>query len=67
MNSVSEHDILNRLVVLHTRSLPMYLGFAVPWWSDRNGQAAELLQHIITDQFAMADRLGEMIIAKATT
>jgi hypothetical protein len=62
MNSASEHDILNRLVVLYNRSLPMYLHYAVPWWSDRDGQAAELLEHIVADQSEMVDRLGGMII-----
>jgi hypothetical protein len=62
MNSVSEHDILNRLVVLHNCSLPMYLRYAVPWWSGQNGQAAELLEHIADDQAEMVDRLGSMII-----
>ena len=62
MNSGSEHDILNRLIVLHNRSLPMYLRDAVPWWSDRNGQAADLLEHITTDQMELVDRLGKMVI-----
>jgi hypothetical protein len=62
MNSVSEHDILNRLVVLHNRSLPMYLRYAVPWWGDRNGRAADLLAHVAADQADMVDRLGRMLI-----
>ena len=62
MNSVSEHDILNRLIVLHNRSLPMYLRYAVPWWSDRNGQAAELAGHITADQSEIGQSVGRTIV-----
>jgi hypothetical protein len=62
MNSVSEHEVLNRLVVLHNRSLPMYLHYAVAGWNDRSRQAAELLEQIVADQTEMVNRLGEMIV-----
>lgn len=62
MNPASQIDVLNRLYVLHNRSLPMYLHYATPW--AQNGQAAslEVLKRIAHDQKSLRDRIGEMII-----
>ena len=65
MNSATTNDVLNRLMVVHNRSLPMYLGFAVPWWSDGDAPAAELLAQIVSDQRQIVDRIGEMIVDNA--
>lgn len=62
MNSVDTNEILNRLLVIHNRSLPMYLGYAVPWGRRGNEAAAEALSLIVADHKNMVDRLGEMIL-----
>ena len=61
MNTVSTNDVLNRLLVLHERSLPMYLADAAPWTRVGNEHAIEVLGHIVSDQRQMVDRIGEVI------
>ncbi len=55
-------DVLNRLWVAHARSLPTYLGYAVPWIPAKNGNAGEALRRIAEDHQVIADRIGEMIL-----
>ena len=63
MNSASTNDILNRLSVLHNRSLAMYLSYAAPWTEGQSEKAAaETLAQIVEDQKNTVDRLGEMIL-----
>ena len=62
MNAVNPMDVLNRLMVVHHRSLPMYLSYASPTWVRGDDRAREVLQTIATDQQQMVDRLGEMIV-----
>jgi hypothetical protein len=62
MSSKSTIEVLNRLFILHTRSLPMYLSYAQPSWHIGDEVAQETLQSIVEDQRAMAERLGEMIL-----
>lgn len=54
--------ILNRLLVLHHRSLPAYLGWAQPWRKPGQQRAHETLQQIVQDQARTVDRLGSMIL-----
>lgn len=54
--------ILNRLVAIHNRSLPMYLSNTRPWTTRRDEAARETLSQIARDQKATVDRLGEMIL-----
>lgn len=61
MSNVATNDILNRLLVLHSRSLPMYLADAAPWTRIGNEHAIEVLGHIVADQRHTVDRIGEMI------
>ena len=61
MKNVSTNDVLNRLLVLHNRSLPMYLANAVPWTRIGNEHAIEVLGQIVADQRHTVDRIGEMI------
>ena len=56
------HKLLNRLLVIHNRSLPMYLESAVPWWQDRDVRAQQVLDQIVTDQRHMVDRVGTLIV-----
>ena len=61
MASKSTIEVLNKLLVLHTRSLPMYLSYAQPAWLRGDDHARETLQSIVEDQREIAERLGEMI------
>jgi hypothetical protein len=62
MSSLDTNAVLNRLLVLHHRSLPAYLGYAIPWLHRDNGAALEALQAIAADHRALVDRLGELIL-----
>lgn len=59
--SVETNAVLNRLSVIHSRSLAMYLSYAAPWSAESNG-AADTLKAIVADQKRIADRVGEMIV-----
>lgn len=62
MKPAETNDVLNRLYVLHNRSLPRYLHYARPYSLRGDEQAAETLNHIVADQDRMVDRIGAMII-----
>ena len=62
MNSVDTNAVLNRLLVLHNRSLAMYLSDAMPWSVPEDESARAVLRQIADDHRAMVDRLGEMIL-----
>ena len=62
MSPPSTTDILNRLLVLHVRSLPMYLGYAPPYQMHRNPKAKSVLDQIVEDQKRTVDRLGTLIL-----
>jgi hypothetical protein len=62
MNQSKTIDALNRLYVLHNRSLPLYLRDAGPWEREGDERAKETLAHIIEDHLASVDRLGAMIL-----
>ncbi len=60
--TLTTNEILNKLVVLHTRSLPMYLSYAKPWHLREHQQAMETLENIVHLQKDMADRLAQMVM-----
>ncbi len=62
MASAETINALNRLYAIHYRSLPMYLGYAKPYALRGDEQARETLNHIVADQKAMVERIGEMIL-----
>jgi hypothetical protein len=62
MTVVTTNEILNRLLVIHNRSLPIFLTYAPPWWQDADGRVAEVLADVASDQLRMADRIGELIV-----
>jgi hypothetical protein len=62
MSPPSTIDILNRLLVLHERSLPVYLNYAPPHQLGSNAKAKAVLDQIVTDQRRTIDRLGTIII-----
>jgi len=62
MNSVDTNAVLNRLRVIHNRSLPTYLSYAIPWSQTGDEAAAETLALIVNDHKTMVERLGELIL-----
>ncbi len=62
MNAVDTIDVLNRLVVIHNRSLVSYLSYASPTWHRGDQEAQETLSLIVADQEQTVDKLGEMIV-----
>jgi hypothetical protein len=54
-------DLLNELLAIEYRSLPMYLTYASPWRHSQDARAGEVMQHIVTDQQHMSARLVEEI------
>lgn len=62
MSSPSTNDILNRLQILHSRSLPMYLSYAPPHGLERHPRFKEVLEAIVASQQMMTDRLCTFIL-----
>ena len=62
MSPPSTTDILNRLLVLHERSLPMYLSYAPPGDLAANPHAQAVLGQIVTDQKRTIDRLATIVL-----
>ena len=58
---MSTTEVLNQLLSLHCRSLPMYLQSAPPHRQPGDEKAIEVLSHIVEDQHLMVDRLAELI------
>src|SRR3954469_1965403 len=67
MSLPSTTEILNRLLVLHMRSLPMYLSYAPPYQLARNEHAKGVLDQIVEDQKRTVDRLGTLILDSSGT
>src|SRR4051794_15128100 len=62
MNSVSTTDVLNRLLVLHERSLPVYLSYAPPDYLNTHPKIAQVLRQMADDHLRTVDRLGTLIL-----
>lgn len=62
MSPPSTTDVLNRLLVLHERSLPMYLSYAPPDRLAANAQAKAVLGQIVEDQKRTIDRLATIVL-----
>ena len=67
MSPPSTTDLLNRLLVLQVRSLPMYLSYAPPHELDRHAQAKAVLGQIVEDQRQTVDRLSSLILEHGGT
>lgn|SRR5436190_9582156 len=67
MSPPSTTEILNRLLVLHVRSLPMYLSYAPPYQLDHHQRAKEVLNQIVEDQKRTVDRIGSLILDSGGT
>lgn len=55
-------DVLNRLLAMHSRSLPTYLVSAPPWYPESDSNAMVALRHVAEDHALMVDRLGAEIM-----
>jgi hypothetical protein len=62
MPTPSTIDVLNRLYVLHHRSLAVYLHYAQPYRLARDARAAAVLGQMAEDQNRTADKLAAMIL-----
>ncbi|MCA9119337.1 MAG: hypothetical protein H6822_06135 [Planctomycetaceae bacterium] len=63
MSEATTNRLLNRLVAIHNRSLPVYLTYAAPAWHGGQESAKETMRLIAADQRETADRLAAMITA----
>jgi len=64
MQALYSNEALNRLLVIHHRSLSMYVSDARPWVGN-NGRATESLEvlaAIAKDHRQLVDEIGEMLI-----
>lgn len=55
-------DLLNRLLVLHERSLPMYLSYAQPEGLLANSKAWAVVTQMVEDQKRTVDRIATLIL-----
>ena len=62
MTSTDTNDLLNRILVLHARSLAMYLGYAKPDQLWKNPKAARVLEGMVDDHKRTVDRLAGLIL-----
>ena len=62
MGEMTTVDILNRLLAMHSRSLPTYLVSAPPWYPESDSDAMVALRHVAEDHALMVDCLGAEIM-----
>jgi hypothetical protein len=61
MKKVDVSSVLNRIVSLHARSLPVYLTDAVPYLAAGSEAAQDSLKAIADDQVLMVNRIADHI------
>ena len=54
-------DLLNQLLVIHYRSLPMYLTDATPWTHHGDEKAVEVLTDIVADNRSTCQKLAQAV------
>jgi hypothetical protein len=67
MSPPSTTEILNRLLVLHMRSLPVYLSYAPPNQIYSHDHARAVLTQIADDHKRTVDRFGALILDSGGT
>ena len=67
MSPPSTIEVLNRLLVLHERSLPVYLSYAPPDRLASNPNAKAVLDQIVEDQKRTIDRLATIVLDSGGT
>ena len=58
----STNEILNRLLILHERSLAVYLHYAAPEHVEKSPRIAQVLHQTAEDHLRTVDRLGTLIL-----
>jgi hypothetical protein len=64
MISPASNSVLNRLLVIVYRSLPIYLADAVPWMHSGDEKAKHVLNHIVADYRMYAGRITELLLVR---
>jgi hypothetical protein len=59
--STSKIDLLNELLVIHSCSLPSYLGSWKPWARQGDQQSLRVLRNMSAEHSRMADRIARVI------
>ena len=67
MSPANSNDVLNRLSVIHNRSLPMYLAYAPPFYRRANDDARATIENIVSYQQEIVDRIGTLIVERHGT
>jgi hypothetical protein len=62
MTEPTTNEILNRLLILHSRSLAMYLNYARPWALQAHPKSLAVLEQMVADHEDTVDRLAGMIL-----
>jgi hypothetical protein len=58
----STSDILNRLLILHERSLPVYLSYAAPEHIEKSPRIGQVFRQMAEDHLRTVDRLGMLVL-----
>jgi hypothetical protein len=58
----NHNEVLNRLLSIHSRSLPMYLSYALPPHIAGDERARDALRYIVADQRQYVDRNAQLIL-----
>ena len=58
----STNEILNRLLILHERSLAVYLHYAAPEHIEKSPRIGEVMRQMAEDHLRTVDRLGTLIL-----
>jgi len=62
MVNAETNEVVNRIYVIHARSLPHFLYYAQPWRPAQCTRAVEVLADIVSDQTDVATRAGRLIV-----
>lgn len=62
MLDATVRNVLNRLLVIHSRSLPQYLMYARPYAPGAGHEKLEVLQQIVDDQTQMSERIVSLLV-----
>lgn len=62
MPKLTVNELLNRVLVMHERSLPMYLAYAAPFVAQGDQAAAEVLDQIVHDQQYIVEKIGDYLV-----
>lgn len=64
MKSSEVCSLLNDLIAILARSLPVYLSDAAPWMTQRDAHAKDVVDLIAADQLMTVDQLAELVFDK---